>query len=407
MAFTYTVSDLKTDLSNSLHGTTLNKVQGVNQAIERAGSQLLMDLDPQETIRINQFTSPIYQQVYDYALPTDLKGTKIIDIRPQANRTLLDRYLQGYNQDFDISKSYTLQPNMTVQFNKGVKTIRIDNNLILSGLMLNSADTVTGNGTWVASGDATNLTQNNLQFTNGVASSISFDTVALGSLAILTNSTMQSQNLSEQLLQAEQFLYTFMNPASAFTSIELRFGTDASNYYKETMTSDFSGNSFANGWNLLGANWANAVVVGTPDPEDIGYLQVRWTYDGTEVTDVCLNQIWSRLGVISEIEYYSKYLFQNASTGAFQESITLDSNIINLDTETRNLLYLLTGVYVTQQLQGLDGMFYDGPWFQNQYDRALATYKATYKSQWQKPRSTYYQLPNPSNQNWSNGRWNY
>ena len=404
MAFTYTVGNLKTDLTAALHGTTLNKVQSVNAIIQRAASTLLLEVDPQETIRINQLTSPIFNQVYDYALPTDLKGNAIIDIRPQANRTLLDRYLQEYNQAFDINKAFTLQPNFTIQFNKGQKSIRIDNNLLLSGIMLNSADTITGNGTWVASGGAENLTQNNLQFTNGVASSISFDTVAGGTTAVLTNSTMQSQDLSDGYLQAHQFLYSFLNPASSFTQIELRFGTDEDNYFKETFTTTQSGTAFENGWNLVDGDWADATVVGSPDSEDIGYLQVRWVYDASVVTDVCLNQIWSRLGVISEIEYYSKYMFQNASTGAFQETITADTNLINLDTETRNLLFLLTAAYCVQQIQGADALTFDANYFQSAYDRALLSYKGRYKSQLQKPRSTYYYTPNPSNQNWMNRR---
>ena len=127
MSFSYTITQLKSDLTSSLHGTTLNKVQNVNGMIQRAGADLLLQLDPQETKRIVPLTTPIFNNVYDYQLPTDLKGTKIIDIRPQANRTLLDRYVQGYGQDFDINKAYTLQPNITVQFNQGLKFIRIDN----------------------------------------------------------------------------------------------------------------------------------------------------------------------------------------------------------------------------------------------------------------------------------------
>lgn len=396
MAFTYTINNLRTDLENSLHGTTLNKVSGVNNIIQRAGSELLLELDPMETKRIVSFTSPIFQQVYDYALPVDLKGTKIIDIRPQANRTYRDLYLNGYNQAFDISKSYVYQPNFTVQLNTGIKTIRIDNNLLISGLMLNAADSITGNGLWVASGGATNLTQNNLQFTDGISSSISFNTLAGQTTAILTNSTMQAQDMTNGYLQAHQFLYSFMNPASKFSQIELRFGSSASNYFRETFTTTQSGTAFQNGWNLMQGNWATATVVGTPVVTAINYIQVIWTYDSTVITDVCLNQIWSRLGELSEIEYYSKYLYQDASTGAFLETITDNSNIINLDTETRNLLYLLTLSYAVQQIQGLDAMFFDDQYFQQKYNTALALYKAQYKSEWQKPKSSYYLFPNAS-----------
>ncbi len=125
-------------------------------------------------------------------------------------------------------------------------------------------------------------------------------------------------------------------------------------------------------------------------------MQVIWNYVGAAQDGVLLNSIYSRLGVISEIEYYSKYLYQDAITGAFQETITDNSNIINLDTETRNLLYLLTCNYAVQQIQGLDALFFDDQFFQQKYNLALAEYKAQYKSEWQKPKSTYYSMPNAS-----------
>ncbi len=397
MSFSYTVNNLRTDLENSLHGTTLNKVSGVNQIIQRAGSELLLELDPMETKRIVQLASPIFSQVYDYTLPVDLKGTKIIDIRPQANRTYRDLYFNGYNQAFSIGKTYTYQPNFTVQLNTGLKTIRIDNNLITNGVQLNQADTVTGDGLWVASGNASNLGQNNLQFVVG-ASALQFDISTGPGAAVLTNSTINPLNLSGQNNQAQIFFYTYLPVASNFTSIEIKWGSSASDYWTQTLYATNVGTAFGNGWNLLQANWETATAVGNPDNTNVGYLQVVWNYTGAAQEGVLLNSIYSRLGVISEIEYYSKYLYQDATTGAFLENITDNGNIINLDTETRNLLYLLTCVYAVQQIQGLDALFYDAQFFQQKYDVALASYKAQYKSEWQKPKSTYYGWPRASYQ---------
>jgi hypothetical protein len=68
-----------------LHGTTLSQVENISGVFNRAARQLLLDIDPQETKRIEQLASPIFYQVYDYAPPADLKGQKIIDIFPQVN----------------------------------------------------------------------------------------------------------------------------------------------------------------------------------------------------------------------------------------------------------------------------------------------------------------------------------
>ena len=405
MSFNYTVLKLKNDLTSSLHGTTLNKVQNVNGLIERASSDLLLEVDPMETKRITQLTSPIFNQVYDYALPVDLKGTKIIDIRPQANRTLLDRYVQGYNQDFSLNKNYVMYPNITVQFNTGLKTIRIDNNLIVNGVLLNQADSISGNGTWVASSGASDLRQDFLQFVTG-SSSLAFD--ISGTQAILTNSSLNSLDLSGQNNQSQIFFFTYLPTASAFSTIQIKWGSSPTDYWTQLMNSTNVGTVFQDGWNLLQADWQTAQVFGNPDNTKVTYLQIIWNYTGAAQDGVRLNNIYSRLGVISEIEYYSKYIYQDALTGNFQEGITDDSNIINLDTESRNLLFLLVGTYAVQQVQGLDAMFFDSNHFGQKYQKDLMLYKAQYKSEWQKPRSTYYTMPNPSNKNrmgWN--RYNY
>lgn len=407
MGFTYTIQALKSDIINSLHGTTANKLQGFNQVIQRAGSELLLEIDPQETKRITQLASPIFNQVYDYTLPVDLKGTKIIDIRPQANRTYLDRYLNGYNQTFDINKSYTLQPNFTIQYNTGVKTIRIDNNLITNGILLNQADGLSDNGTWTGTGGATNLRQDNLQFVTGAQSSVEFDTLAGQSTATLTNSTMTANDLTTHLLQSQIFFWTYLPTAANVTSVEIRWGSDTSNYWSQVLTTTQSGTAFANGWNLLQATWSTATKVGNPNVAAVDTIVLIWTYNSTQMTGFRFNSIYSRLGMISEIEYYSKYLYQNSVTGAFQETILTDSDIINLDTESRNLLYLLTATYAVQQVQGLDAMFFDDQYFQQKYNTALAEYKAQYKSEWQKPKSQYYKMPNASYRNWVGRRFFY
>lgn len=76
MSFSYTVTQLKSDLTSALHGTTLNKVQNVNGMIQRASADLLLEVDPMETKRIVPLFTPIFNKVYDYALPSDLKGNK-------------------------------------------------------------------------------------------------------------------------------------------------------------------------------------------------------------------------------------------------------------------------------------------------------------------------------------------
>lgn len=402
----YSITNLSADLASTMHNTNLNQINNLYGLYNRAARQLLLDLDPQEMKRITQFTTPIYNQVFDYALPNDVKGNKIIDIFPQVNRTSSDIYLQAYNQAFDVAKQWTLQDQFTIIFNTGIKTIHIAAPTLTVPVLISAASRPTNNnGTWTGGGGVTNLTNNILNYVIG-GSSIQFDLAAGQTTGYVENSTLTPVNLSTYLNQATNFLYTYFPAASAFTSVNLRLGSSASNYYTLSATVNQDNTSFQNGWNLLQYVWSNMTTVGSPDASAINYVRVTWTYDSTLQTAVLFNDVFSALGTILNIEYYSKYLFRNASTGAWQETVTSNSDLINLDTEVYNIYLNQVAYLAAQQLQGVDAIFADGPMFLDLYKEGLQRYKSMYKSEIQTPQTTYYSQPNPSYSQWiERGRW--
>jgi hypothetical protein len=384
------VTGLKSELQAMIHGTTLNQVVNMNGLIYRAARQLLLDLDPQEMKRISPLASAIYDSVYDYPIPVDVKGNKVIDIRPQVSRNLSDNFLQTYGKPFDLTKT-SLVDQFTVNFNSGLKTIRIADSGLVPGVVLSNADSITSNGTWTTGGTASNLTADNVNHVSGSAS-LKFD-LGIGT-GYLENSTINSQNLSAWINQAVQFLYTYMQTASGISSVELRWGSSSANYYKQTTIVTQQNTAFQNGWNLLSLPWLNATVVGSPDSTKITYLRISWVATSVQ-TGMRLDNIMTSLGTILEMVYYSSYLFKDAVTGAWQETITDDSNVINLATESYNLLIYQCGIHLAQQLQGLDAMFYDGNYFLQHYMDALGRYRNQFKSEIQKPINTYYAMRKP------------
>ncbi len=400
----YSVSVAKQDLEAVLHGTTNNQITYINGLFNRTARTLLLDIDPQETKRIVQFTAPIFNSVFDYPLASDVKGISVIDIRPQVNRTDLDIYGQDYSQAFDLAKqnNYNLKSQFNINFNTALKSIRINAPFLPPPLILNQADTVTGNGTWAVGGTATNINTNSQSYV-AASSSLQFD-VATGA-GWVENSTMTAINLSQFVNQTSMFLYAYMPTGSQFTNVKLRWGSSSANYYEVTATQTQQGTVFQNGWNLLQFPWLGATVVGSPNSSSISYLRVTYTVTASQ-TSAGLNQISNILGNIMEYEYYSKYLFRDGTTGAFQETVTNDSNLINLDTESYNLFFNLLAHFATQQQQGLSAMFYDGTFFGQQYQDGIAKYKGRYKSEIQKPQSQYYQKPNTTyNGFWRNFGW--
>ena len=341
-------------------------------------------------------TNPIYNSVYDYALPVDVKGQRIIDLRPQVNRAPDDVFKQSYSQDFDATKILDDENSFNVNFNSGIKTIRINAPFIKEGALLNECDDITANGTWTAGGTASNLRMDNVNFASG-SGCINFDLAAggVGSIGWLENSTMTPIDSTEYLGQGALFNYIKFPAASNLTSVTLRWGTDSSNYWTSTQTVTQQNTVFQNGWNLIDNNWLGASKVGLPDETAVEYLRVSFTYDGTAQTAVGIDNIVARLGSMFELVYYSKYLFSTAA-GAWQETVTDDSNLINLDSESFNLFFDLVVLYALQQQQGINATRSDLQYFQKQYDDNLLRYKMLYKSEVSLPKSVYYKLPKPN-----------
>ena len=381
---------MKNDITGVLHGTTINQIQGIDNLINRGAREVLLDVDPQETKRTMEFVGPIFNSVFDYPIAADVKGNKLIDLYPQVQRIPQDIWTQAYNQAFDVAKQniFSFQNMFTINFNSSLKTIRINAPLLNPPVIINQIESKTDNGTWTAGGTASSLAVNNSNFVQG-AGSLQFN-VKTGA-AYIENSTMNSVDLSTVENQSSLFVWVYIPTGATLTSVNLRWGSSASDYWSVTVTQNQQATAFVNGWNLCQFTpWT--VGAGTPNSSAINYARVTLNVTGS-MTACLVNGLDSVLGTILSYEYYSKYLFRNASTGTYQETVLDDSDLVNLDTESFNLLTYKVAGLATQQQQGLDAMFYDGPYFENKYQQALLRYKSMYKSELQKPQSVYYKQP--------------
>lgn len=382
----YDISRLKDDLTGIGHGTTIDKVRNPDLMINRAARELLLDIDPQETMRIAPLASPVYDRVYNYAAPTDLKGNAIVDIRPQVRRTPINNPQQTYSRPFDINKQETAFPIFNVQFDSSIKTINYSNPDLEATILVNGASSTTSNGTWSGT-NVSGITTDNINFVYGDGS-ILFNLNAAATCTIECTG-MSAVNLQRDYNQGAEFVYVWLTNPSAVTSIEYRWGSSSTDYYSRSVVAQFDNTVFQNGWNLLQFNWDGATVVGSPDFENIDYIAVVFTTDSTGQNNVRVNNFTSKLGSTYDIVYYSKYMFRDYITGAYKEEITSDNDLINLDTDTYNLLTNKCAVLMAQQMQGEDSAF-DYRFFEERYQDSLEQYRRKYKSELIKPKQPYY-----------------
>lgn len=392
----YSVQTLLNDISGVIHGTTTNKIPNIYGAINRAARSVLLDVDPKETQRIVQL-SQVFNDVYDYPCPVDVKGDRTIDIRPQAGRQPWEVFHQGYETDFDANKGWSWDNKLYTQWNTGVKTFRIQAPFLTSPIVITDTSSLTG---WTATAGAQNLS---LDTTNNVAGGgdITFDLAAGSTTGSIQISTLPAINLSARLNIDTEFYWVYLPTGSAITNLALRWGSDiTANYYTYTVTSTQQGTAFQSGWNLIAVPWVSATKVGSPNVSAITSVQLIPTYNGTLQTGLKFCNLTSNTGFIFEAVYYSKYLFRDPSTNVFQETIvdaTDNNKLINFDTDSYNLLFDKLAFYVAQSLQGADAQYDANFWGGvdgqgGEYGNALKRYRALNPSEAMLKASSYYSV---------------
>lgn len=373
----------KGELAAMLHGTNINQVQNPLGVLNRAARALQNDLDLMEC-KITQDLAPIFKGVFSYLAPTGLKGTKIIDIRPKTNRRN-NIYTNKFGQFFDINKG-KWSDLINVRHNKFIKTLQISGLDLPEPIVINTLSDTTD-----LTITPTNISNIQKDIVNYVeTSSIKFD-LDVAATASLEITDFDAIDLSSTENQATMFLWVYLNSPTAFNSITLRWGNDNANYFEKTVTTSQDG-SFKQGWNLIAFDWDTATETGIVDETSIEYALITFNYATLNViSDIRVNVLNCAVGQVLEAEYYSDRTFRDAITGEFKETVTSDDDLINLEIEGLNLFMYKAASIAVQQALGQDATF-DVNYFEGDYQKMLAKYKATYKSEIQKVSNPYYKV---------------
>lgn len=384
----YTVLQLKEDLIGVGHGLSLNKVQSPNSLITRAANELLSEIDFFEATKEEQIANSIFDSIYDYSAPDDLKMDKVIDIYPQVNRNVSDLMGRRYREEFDRKKSISTDL-FTIEYINGTKRLRIAKDFSKPAkqpVSIGDFSSLSNNGTWTVGGDATNLRVDNVNYVSGTAS-LRFDLSGAGTTWFIEADDITAVDLSTKT-DGSLFNWAWLPDASQHTDLTLRWGSSSSDYYEVTVTQQFF-DDFVDGWNQMEYLWDNATTTGTPDDSSIVYIHVGGTYDGSVITDMRIDSVVSLLGTKYLIKYYGNKIFKDATTGALKERVTDDSDIIILENASQNLLLYASAFMMAQQVQDQGGSI-DIEFFVGLYNNAKSKYLLGYKSETNKPKSRYW-----------------
>lgn len=387
-----TIAQVKTKITSRLHGTTLNKISDFYTICQDAAELMLSRIDPVETTRKTTLTNAVYDNVYDYSLPSDFKSPADLVLQANADNTNNSTLQRTFAREFVNRKKNN---QLAILWRDAVQFLRFSRN-INTPVVVDKADSLTENGTWAVGGNASNLVLDTLNFISGNGS-----------------------------------LKTDVSSAGALVNVIVRIGNDSSNYFHRTVTTGHF-EAFKQGWNLLRFDISGMTEVGSVDMSAIDYVRVTVTYntnqtayyektltnsldlsenydsDGaiflytyfdstTNLTLLRLDNITANLGSMFDLTYYSNYLFRT-SAGAWISKPTSDSDIVNLSEVSYKIFEAEISRFITQQVEGAMGIF-DYTYWNTQLEGAdgtgentglYADYLAQFPSERLESTTTYY-----------------
>lgn len=328
----YTVGQLKDGVAGLVSGTNIDKVTGVYKVFERAARKLVTKADIPEATQ--KLAMTLYSGVTDYIAPSKIFGSALIDIRPQGVSRWFGESVQKMPVEFFDRTKGMLPGGSQVAFEHkdGVPIIRIVASRANEQATLDWMNETTG---WTASGSASGLTRDTISYYDSPAS-LRF-TLTGSSTGILTK-TISSLNIESYQDVAVAFLALRIPDgatATTLSSIELRLGSDDTNYDSVTATEGFLGAWTVGEWLLIALDMSTSTSTGTPDWTAIDYVQVRFAHTAT-LTNIRIGGLWIAPPSPHEILFQTSAIFLNGTTRNL--TITDDEDQIVLN-EAAYLLY--------------------------------------------------------------------
>lgn len=338
MAFVYTQADLQERMSAGVQGK-LGILGSPQNTMNAAVRTLFRDTDLRSAKRRATLAPNLFNGIFNYQCPSDLKGQSIIDIPGQAKRSD-GEWMLVPSEEFDRLGGKKAGLIAIDDYNAS-RVLKLSSAVDSKSLLISALDsTVAGGGTWAAFGDGTNLAADTDDFVeqNG---SLKWDiSAAGGTTAGIANATLNSFDLSDYLGGTSAFfVWAKINSITDLTNYIIRFGNSASVYYSKTVTAQADGTAFVAGWNLLKFDISSLAETGSVDDTAIDYVALYMTKAAGKIseTDYKFDNLVLKRGVVHYVKYYTKYGWQS-SAAAYKENSTASTDLLVADTDEFELI---------------------------------------------------------------------
>ena len=324
-------------------GAKNNQLLSLENLMNSAVRFVINDVDLRGTKRNAVLAPNLFDDIYDYTLPSDCKA--IIDVIPQVEREETTEWDLMSEEEFDRKKT-RLDNLLSITDDELVRRLRISRRVDDKATVLGQMESLNGDGdTWV--GFASTGDTNSQSVTDSDVKKDG-DNYIKGNAAIrfgdngdttatqvgLENAGITAVDLSEYLAGGSVFVRGRLTTGDTdILSLTVRLGSDSSNYYQVSDSTTNEDLAFQTGWNLVRLDMSGKTTVGSPADTAIDYVAAYWTKSvNTHLTDTdfAFDHIQISKGVIHSLLYYSRFAWQTTSTAAYKENSTAATDTLSL-----------------------------------------------------------------------------
>ena len=383
----YTFSQIQRDLNTKVHGRRTNLLSGdtgdtnlerdlINSAVRIAMS----DVDFRGNIREAVLTPNLMDNQFDYALPVDVKGDAIIDLRPQNtdSRGEHETYDLVPQAEFDRRKK-SEAGIFTITNDDLTRLLRVSANVDDETIRISSLeDTAWGSFDTDAVNDSDVKVDNDDYIEGNGAIRFQTDTTdSTDSTVGIQNDSIEDFDISAFLARGSAFVDAKLTTAdTGIHQISVRLGSDSDNYYQISDSNQNDCSAFVTGWNKIRFDFTNKTTVGTPSDTAIDYAAIFWSRDTTTTALLHLNDTdWGfdnlilKRGKYYLLSYYSRYVWQDTAL-SLSENSSNDSHALLVQNDEFELIMAKAAELASQYLRDEK----DREYYSTQYERMKQMY---------------------------------
>ena len=322
----------------------------------------------------------IFNSVREYQLPTGFVGMMNLE-RPYE----LDQqnFYHGTQANFI---RWTQENWSAIKFDKETEILML-NYLQGDKMVVQPLSDLTSNGTFVVAGDGSALAIDKQYYTAGEGSMRMTVTGSTGQLT-LTGTGITAFDLTDYITNGYTFLDVFNSSTTVpLTSIQIRIGSDASNYYQTAaVTTRYNGQTLQGSFGQVGFDFTQKTTTGSPTLTALTYIQIIINFPTTFNGTLRVDNLFVANPIYFTLPYYSLYNVKT-SANAYQEKVTATSDTLMCPVEFNEAFtYKICAMGALLKLSDATMANY----FENKASEKEADLRAKYPNQEKRTQTTYY-----------------